>query len=1228
VSPRLRRVGDFLLLEEIGSGGMGVVFRAEQRSLGRTVAVKILPSLAGLDSSAVERFRREAEVTGRLSHPGIVQVHAIDQADGIQFFAMELIGGPSLNKLLEELRGRTLSRLTQNVFVESGVQRRFPNIDQADRASGGDGSRYVRSCARIAAEVASALAAAHHAHVIHRDIKPSNILFRESGQPVLVDFGLARDEQALGLTRSGDAIGTPNYMSPEQASGSRDLDGRVDVWGLGATLYEMLTLQPPFSGETPTEILRRIAETDVVPVRSRNPAVPPDLAHIVETCLAKDPDARYPAVEALELDLRNFLDGRPVSARRPSPVRRGLKLLRRHRLPIAIATSVLFATTGLFWTMGIVRLEAEKRAGEDALAQALAAISTDLDLDRAQTHYGTAKALLGDAVVAAARMQHLRTVFESHYLAGRYEPLGSVLASIPESVRDEAWRELGERVRGRGILEVLDVPKSSTLRLLPIDADGNLGEWQPAEAASRLHLGAWLVEIEGTTHARVVHAVTITRDQTVKLRPCLYDLDSTRAAVGRVVPLGGERHGVLMAAAEYSQGELERLRGRLTAAGRADLVAELAIPEESGGASASAPNVPARGLNWRQARLVAIFEDAHVPDRAEYRAAANFDVPRILRPFGSRMDWSLVAAARDGGLRAPLPVESFAAGASPHEILHLVGNVRELLAPTDETTVEAIGGDFTCDDADDLVSEGERAVLRLGHETQDPRVGMRLVRFLPPISAAGEAERARAQRQEILASASVIHAWTIERDGSLTLRIALNGHHAVDRQVVEFAVVTPGFRQIGPIDVADGHGRRLEYTATSRAMDATDLTIRLPEAARANHAFKLDLIVGLAPLDGLTMVTAEHRLVLPIRELTTAAVVHTLTMPTGSSIEEVEPAPSLRVIDGDREQLVWHYGAGRSRSASSGSALVRFRVDGALTTRWPAFAESRAAAIEVLEALGRPLAVPRADALLDDRFVLLPHGATRSDLCGNSAPTDRFEIQEIVDVTAVGPTIRVRADVRWWAPARETNTAAPRLIAERWPLVVFLEAQGPRLRALAVAPATSADRGRFDGRRYSYEPMGVELALPPGMALLRDRGQAGEVQLLLRAQDLSSTDAWVQIVGYRAEPSEVTIDPIPRLSMGESFSPRARRLDPPGHDTDSPMRSDWSFEDFAGRVRRERWRRLDIGSRWRFLVRYCVRDRDVSAANRSFESAMTRAFFDSVDQAFTVSGAQPLLGGR
>lgn len=1214
-------------MEEIGSGGMGVVFRAEQRSLGRTVAVKILPSLVGLDASAVERFRREAEVTGRLSHPGIVQVHAVDQADGIHFFAMELIGGPSLSKLIEELRGRTLSRLTQNVFVESGVQRRFPNIDQADRG-GGEGSRYVRSCARIAAEVASALAAAHHAQVIHRDIKPSNILFRESGQPVLVDFGLARDEQALGLTRSGDAIGTPNYMSPEQASGSRNLDGRVDVWGLGATLYEMLTLQPPFSGETPTEILRRIAETDVVPVRSRNPAVPPDLAHIVETCLAKDPDARYPAVEALELDLRNFLEGRPVTARRASSIRRGLKLLRRQRLPIAIATSVLLATSGLFWTMGVVRLEGEKRAGEEALTQALAAITTDLDLDRAQTYYGTARALLGDAAVAGARMEHLRSVFESHYLAGRYEQLGNALASVPESVRDTTWRELGDRVRGRGTLEVLDVPKSSTLRLLPIDKDGNFGEWAPADSRTRLPLGPWLVEIEGTSHARVVHAVTITRDQTVKLRPCLYDLDSTRASAGRVVPLGGERHGVLMATTEYSQGELDRLRERLVRDGRSDLAAELAIPPLDGGAPASAPNVPARAISWRQARLIAILEEAHVSNRAEYRAAANLEVPGLLRPYGSRMDWDRVAASRGGGLRAPLPVESFETGASPHEILHLVGNVRELLAPTEDAIVEAIGGDFTCDDADDLVSEGERAVLRLGHDTQDPRVGMRLVRFLPPIADSTDIDRARAERQAVLASASIIHAWTIERDGSVKLRIALNGHHAVDRQVVEFAVVTPGFRQVGQIEVIDGHGRQLEFSAESRAMDATDLKIRLTEAARANHAFKLDLLVGLAPLDGLTMATAEHRLELPIREMTTAAVVHTLTMPAGSKIDEVEPAPSLRIVDGDREQLVWNFGAGRSRSGSSGSALVRFRVDGALTTTWPAFAEARAAALEVLEVMGRPLAVPRADALLDDRFVLLPHGATRSDLCSDSAPSDRFEVQEIVDVTAVGPTIRVRADVRWWAPARGAGTEAPRRIAERWPLVVFLESQGPRLRALTVAPATSADRGRFDGQRYSYEPMGVELALPPGMALLRDRGQAGEVQLLLRAQDLSSTDAWVQIVGYRAEPSEVTIDPIPRLCMGESFSPRARRLDSPDSDTEGSMTSDWVFLDFAGRVRRERWRRLDIGSRWRFLVRYCVRDRDATAANQSFESAMTRAFFDSVDHAFTVSGAQPLIEGR
>ena len=222
-----KTLGDFHLLREIGRGGMGVVYEAEQMSLHRKVALKVLPSHLSFSKEAMLKFRREAEAGSRQSHPGIVTVHAVGECEGVHYIAQELIeGSRSLADSLEELR------------------------KEGDQPQG-----YFREAAQLIAEVADALQHAHDSGVIHRDVKPSNILLAKEGKPKVTDFGLAKVEDALALSRTGDFAGTPYYMSPEQVASRRTgVDHRTDIFSLGVTFYEMLTLKRPFEGETSREV--------------------------------------------------------------------------------------------------------------------------------------------------------------------------------------------------------------------------------------------------------------------------------------------------------------------------------------------------------------------------------------------------------------------------------------------------------------------------------------------------------------------------------------------------------------------------------------------------------------------------------------------------------------------------------------------------------------------------------------------------------------------------------------------------------------------------------------------------------------------------------------------------------------------------------------------------------------------------------------------------------------
>jgi len=307
-------LGDFAILRQIGSGGMARVYEAEQISLRRRVALKILPSHLRFSDDAVKKFKREAEAGGRQNHPGIVAIHAVGEHEGVHFIAQELVvDGRTLADRLEDLRG--------NDEIPSGK---------------------LRDAARLIAEVADALQHAHDAGVIHRDVKPSNILLTVDGRPKVTDFGLAKVVDALALSRTGDFTGTPYYMSPEQAMSRRiRITHSTDIFSLGVTFYEYLTLERPFEGKTSHDVLKKIVFHEPRDPRKLNSRVPRDLAVICLKAMEKKPEDRYPDMAALAADLRRYLTGEVIMAR---PAGLVVKLLKRvKRNPVVSAAAVVTA---------------------------------------------------------------------------------------------------------------------------------------------------------------------------------------------------------------------------------------------------------------------------------------------------------------------------------------------------------------------------------------------------------------------------------------------------------------------------------------------------------------------------------------------------------------------------------------------------------------------------------------------------------------------------------------------------------------------------------------------------------------------------------------------------------------------------------------------------------------------------------------------------------------------
>ncbi|HEX5103146.1 MAG TPA: serine/threonine-protein kinase [Pirellulaceae bacterium] len=339
------QVGDFRIERRIGAGGMGIVYQARQISLNRTVALKVLGQ-ALTRSADVSRFQREAQAAARLKHPAIAQVYYIGQDRHLCYLAMELIDGISLRRALDRLsttqaNDSSLDSIVKSDLVEqpSAASLRF---DQPTEAATGDNGQavaadpkpaadvnpylspqarelrtskiYVRRVCELIRDAARALAHAHEQGVIHRDIKPDNLLLDRGGQVHVIDFGVARFFEDQAVTYTGQLVGTPLYMSPEQVTGRGAIDARTDVYSLGLVLYELLTLKPPIEATNRENLLRTIVTKPLAPISWRNKAVPPELERIIHRATQKDPDQRYATAAQLADDLDRFLDSKPVVA--------------------------------------------------------------------------------------------------------------------------------------------------------------------------------------------------------------------------------------------------------------------------------------------------------------------------------------------------------------------------------------------------------------------------------------------------------------------------------------------------------------------------------------------------------------------------------------------------------------------------------------------------------------------------------------------------------------------------------------------------------------------------------------------------------------------------------------------------------------------------------------------------------------------------------------------------
>ena len=384
-------LGDFELRREVGRGGMGTVYEAWQRSLQRTVALKVLARHVSATPKAVVRFQREAQAAAKLHHTHIVPIFAQGEADGMYYYAMEFIEGNGLNAIIANLRNNQATDAPTVDLAETIAltpsrevsQNSTKQVSGAPAASSGAVLMASDSAVRTStedfhniawhlADVADALDYAHQRGVIHRDIKPHNLLLGVDGRMQISDFGLARLAEQPGVTLTGEVIGSPLYMSPEQITGNPDdVDHRADIYSLGATMYEWLTLRPPYPGETRERVIGMILSSDAPPLRSLNATIPLDLETICLKAIERNRERRYQTAGEMRDDLRHYLASRPIVAKRTGRAARTLKFVGRHQLT-SLGTAAAVIALMLGWALYVEQKTAKKQTAVAVQATAVA----------------------------------------------------------------------------------------------------------------------------------------------------------------------------------------------------------------------------------------------------------------------------------------------------------------------------------------------------------------------------------------------------------------------------------------------------------------------------------------------------------------------------------------------------------------------------------------------------------------------------------------------------------------------------------------------------------------------------------------------------------------------------------------------------------------------------------------------------------------------------------------
>ncbi len=430
--------GDYEIVRLVGRGGMGAVYEAVQGSLDRRVALKILHPALTSSARSMARFRLEAEAVARVPHAAIVPLFEVGMLEGLPFFSMRFLDGPDLGELISRLRdardhGDSVVRLRPDPGSHEGTNTNAARLF--------DRQNHVFLGVELFADLADGLQAAHRAGIVHRDVKPGNLVFDRTGKLVLTDFGIAKSEDRSTLTRTGEFVGSPGYISPEQAMAGRiSVDHRTDIYSLGVTLYELLTLQQPFLGDTFESTLRAILTRDPTPPRKLNPRMPKDVETVILKAMEKDPGLRYQSAGEMASDLRRILNFEAVHAVSAGLMTRlSRKMQRRRGLSVAMALAVIVGVTGgLVW-------DDQRKKDEARGLRASAAEGVAMSLRQPAAADALIRFVQGEVASddALSRLQEVHTLLEKGQLEEALDVLhaGDIRLEIAASLGDPLiWR--------------------------------------------------------------------------------------------------------------------------------------------------------------------------------------------------------------------------------------------------------------------------------------------------------------------------------------------------------------------------------------------------------------------------------------------------------------------------------------------------------------------------------------------------------------------------------------------------------------------------------------------------------------------------------------------------------------------------------------------------------------------------------------------------------------------